>query len=62
VDDLEPALLDPQLRSHLGIVATNLLDAPLRVFAPDERLDGITKREVGRGEVVDDGVDDHERA
>jgi Domain of unknown function (DUF1918) len=38
------ALLDPQLRCHLGIVASNLLDEALRVLAADEGLDGVAER------------------
>ena len=56
---LELALLDPQLRRDLGIVAAHLLDEPLSVLAADEHLELDAEREVGREGVVDDGVDDH---
>ncbi len=59
---LELALLDPELRRDFGLVAANLLDESLGILAPDEQLERIPKREVGREGVVDDGVDDHGRA
>ena len=43
---LELALLDPQLRRHLVIVAAHLLDEPLGVLEADERLDRVAEREV----------------
>ena len=58
-DRFEIALLDPQLRRHLGIVATHLLDEPLRILAPDEHLELDAEREVRREGVIDDGVEDH---
>ena len=42
------ALLDPQLRCHLGIVATHLLDEPLRVLAPNEHFELDAEGEIGR--------------
>jgi hypothetical protein len=47
------------LLASLRIVAANLLDEPLRVLAPDERLDGVAEREAGREGVVNDRIDDH---
>src|SRR5688572_12979685 len=41
------ALLDPQLRCHLGIVATHLLDEPLRVLAPNQHLELDAEEEIG---------------
>jgi hypothetical protein len=55
---LQLALLDPQVARDRRIVAAHLLDAALGVLAADERLDGITEREVERECVVDDGLDD----
>ena len=40
-------ILDPQVARELGIVAAHLLDEPLGVLAPHERLDGIPERVVG---------------
>ena len=56
---LELALLDPELRRDLRIVAAHLLDEALGVLAPDEHLELDAEREVGREGVIDDGVDDH---
>ena len=56
---LQLPLLDPELRRHLGIVASHLLDEPLGVLSADEHLEGVTERELWREGVVDDGVDDH---
>jgi hypothetical protein len=42
------ALLDVQLRGHLGLVAAHLLDEPLCVLAPDEHLELDAEREVRR--------------
>jgi hypothetical protein len=44
---LELALVDPQVRRELGIVATHLIDETLGVLAAAERLDGVTERVVG---------------
>jgi hypothetical protein len=60
VTRLELPLLDPQLRRHLGIVMEDLLDEALGVLAPDEHLERVSEREVGRESVVDHGIDDHE--
>jgi hypothetical protein len=46
---LELALLDPQVARERWIVAAHLVDEPLCVLAPDERLDGVSEWEVGRG-------------
>jgi hypothetical protein len=54
-------LLDPQVGRELGIIAANLLDEALGVFAADEHLERVARREVGRERVVDDGVDDHDQ-
>jgi hypothetical protein len=37
------ALLDPQIAREPWIVAAHVLDEPLSLLAPDERLDGVTK-------------------
>jgi hypothetical protein len=55
----ELALLNPQLRGHLGVVSPHLLDEPLGVLAPDEDLERVTQREVGREGVAHDGLADH---
>ena len=41
---LKLALLNPQALRKVGIVAAHLLDEPLRVLAPDERLDSVPER------------------
>jgi hypothetical protein len=45
--------------SELGIVAAHVRDEPLRVLAPDERLDGVAERRLGARAIVEDHVDPH---
>jgi hypothetical protein len=49
---IDLALLDPQLRGDLWIVATHLLDEPHSVLAPDEHLE-VRRRAVGAAIEVD---------
>ena len=45
-----------------GSSAADLLDEALGVLATDEDVEGVTERALGRGRIVDDGVDArHER-
>ena len=44
---LEVALLDPQLRRNLGIVAAHLPDEALGVFAADEHLTSTPSGKLG---------------
>jgi len=45
---LKLALLDPQLRREVGVVATSLLDEALRVLTQAEDLEGVHRRTLGR--------------
>ena len=56
---LELALLDPQLRRELRLVASHLLDEALGVLAPDEPFQLDTEWEVGRESIVHNCVGDH---
>ena len=54
-------LLDSEVARQLGVVAAHLIDEPLGILAPHERLDGVAERVVGARAEVEDGVDEHPR-